>query len=135
MKHIVLIQKPTIIHFLFGMLVTLFFRKVFKQDTTIPKKIGSYLLMKEIKNKDGGDSISTGIYTKNRKKYFIKTWQGNIKDIYYYYLVNEYCNTQYLKEKLVMDKKQTNIDIPTVIVFQKSRKMTNLPFELLSTIK
>ena len=59
------------------------------------KEINGYKLTREIKNK-GVNNYYKGIYTKNRKKYFIKIWSATEKDYFYYSIINEFNITSIL---------------------------------------
>ena len=127
MKQAVALQRPNMFNFFIGTIVAVIFKTFLKQR--IPSRVGRYSLVKEIKRNDGAHNIAVGIYEKNGKKYFIKTWQGKMKDIYYYYLRNEYINTIYLGKIFRETKVTKSVNVPAVISFHETEKMTSIIFE------
>jgi serine/threonine protein kinase len=66
----------------------------------IPKLIDGYVLIKKLSSKNSA-RFTTGIYQKNHRKYIIKTWNGLIKDLNYYSLLNEYRVDKLLSNKCI----------------------------------
>lgn len=65
------------------------------KDYNAPKSINGYQLLKQI-DKKYLTNYSVGIYTKSRKKFFIKSWSSNRIDYEYYSLINEFNITSIL---------------------------------------
>ena len=70
---------------------------IYKKTLSLPKNLAGYELIKKITKKDDVKNFWLGIYIKKGKKYFIKIWQGKLKDLNYYSMLNEYRICQKMK--------------------------------------
>lgn len=107
------------------MTISLIFSIVIKsQPITLPKRIGRYKLFHEVKKDTPIKNYAIGIYRLGKSKVFIKTWKGNLKNVNYYLLVNEYLINKILYEKLINNRKRNEkytLGTPKVIDIIKSK--------------
>ncbi len=96
-----------------------------KNKSKIVRKIGPYLLDKKIKKENGFNPYFVGIYKKDNKKYFIKTWNGSIKDYNYQILVNELVINEVLYHKLLKGKIRT----PKIIEYLLNKNSLSVVYE------
>lgn len=89
------------------------------------KKIGEYELHKKITKKNGFNPYFIGIYKKGKKRFFIKTWEGKIKDFNYHILVNELLINKILHKKFMKGQLRT----PQIIEYFSSRNSLSVVFE------
>lgn len=85
-------------------------RIIDNEASQAPKRIGKYVLKKNLKR---SKNFSFGIYGDGKATYFAKIWRGTVLDINYYNLVNEYRVIETLKNR-VLDKEVQNILVPGV---------------------
>ena len=93
-----------------------------------PGKIGSYRLLYEVTKKHSQKRHIVGIYHYQRKKYFIKTWQGSRKDLFYFDLVNEYHANKLLHRK-IKQFKINSFSVPRIIACIKRKGQLSVVFE------
>lgn len=79
--------------------------RLLKVEGQSPKQIGEYRLLFNRKKSDSTKNLSIGIYQKNGKKYFVKTWTGRLKDLGYYFLVNEFELAKIIEEEFARHSK------------------------------
>lgn len=109
------LQKPTLFQTVIGGVITIVKDSFHLTRPSLPKQIGKYTLVNDIEKERGYSySFSLGVYEYNKKKYFIKHWQGTIKDLNYSSLVNEYLLGDLMAKKL-NSVKRTGLHAPNVI--------------------
>lgn len=118
------------------MTISLIFSIVIKsQPITLPKRIGRYKLFHEVKKDTPIKNYAIGIYRLGKSKVFIKTWKGNLKNVHYYLLVNEYLINKILYEKLINNRKRNEkytLRTPKVIDIIKSKNSLSVVFECIN---
>jgi len=73
---------------------------IIKNYYQAPLSIGKYKLLREVYRRDRVKNLTMGIYQFQHKKFFIKSWSGKVKDLSYYYLLNEFYLQSYLNQKI-----------------------------------
>lgn len=99
-----------------------------KKPVNASKQIKGYALLKEMNKNKNFRNFSIGIYGKNGKKYFIKTWYGAVHDINYYLLLNEYIVSRILNSKNSI-LKDLNIRVPKVVDLEEGSTTLSVIFE------
>lgn len=131
MKNITL-KKPTLFKLTIGLFVSIIQSIFTKKEIFVPKTIGKYNLIYEVKKEITDKEFGIGIYEYKGEKVFIKTWSEKIKDFRYYSLINEY-----MVNKIVSKKLETNrsfrtgysIKVPQVIDCIKYKNSLSVVFE------
>lgn len=93
--------------------VALVVNKKFHTRKPIKHEVGVYRLVNAILKEDSNFDI--GIYSDGERKYFIKTWQGLLKDSDYYSLLNEYIVNPTVHGLLQKGKVLSGVTTPKVI--------------------
>ncbi len=93
--------------------------------------IANYILYKEINRANETNKFSIGLYKKDNKKYFIKTWHGSIKDMFYHFLLNEYQVNLVLYQLLHQHKDIIGIRTPRAIEFVTRAQSASLVMEFI----
>lgn len=83
------LKKPTIFYFVLGGIVSFLVNLRGGKTISLPKRVGKYLLLSKISKRNRTKTYATGVYAYRGKNVLIKTWQGRMKDLEYYYLKNE----------------------------------------------
>lgn len=96
-----------------------------KNKNRAVRKIGPYLLYKKIIKENAFNPYFIGIYKRDNKRYFIKTWKGKIKDYHYQALVNEVLVNKVLYNKLLSGKIRT----PKIIEFFLTKNSLSVVYE------
>lgn len=94
------LSKPTAYNFFLGRICSIVKNRFPRKQYEAPRKIGKYTFKKAVIKPNNFQDYTVGIYTYRKEKFFIKTWQGNIKDLEYYLLINEYINASFFVKKL-----------------------------------
>lgn len=127
-----MIKKPNFIQILIGVFISKFINPFFKKEikgNIENYNIGEYKLVLPIYKKDIEDKYYTGIYKRNNKKFFIKTWQGKFKDYFYYSIINEYVAVNLLNEKINLIQDNKNIKIPKIVNLIKGKNKFSIIYE------
>jgi len=91
----------------------------------VPVKIGPYTLIKPLTKVGTIANFQIGIYEKNGKKFFGKTWNKKSKDLSYYTLLNEFRVCEILRQKL--DDLQSEVRVPKpVFLYQQDNSLSVL---------
>lgn len=106
-------------------LIALISLKRSKNKSKIMRKIGPYVLYKKIEKENGFKAYFVGIYKKENKKYFVKTWSGKTKDINYQILLNELVINEVLYSKLLKGK----IETPKIIEHFSTKNSLSVIYE------
>lgn len=123
------IETVSLLRVIIGAIV-FFIKKKFKRTyESIPLVISGYTLIKSIPKDIPFKNFSLGIYQKDNETVFIKTWQGKIKDLNYYSLVNEYYMNNFLYKKFLRMKGKINIRLPKVIAYDRTEQSFSVIFE------
>jgi serine/threonine protein kinase len=99
----------------FGSLGIIINRLLFKNRINPPLLIGKYRLVRLIPAHSSANNVSLGIYEYRNKRFFIKTWFGKIKDLNYYYLVNQLRTSDFLFSKLMQLRFPQSVYFPEVV--------------------
>lgn len=97
-----------------------------------PCHTANYVFSSEIRKNGHHHEFATGIYRDEKKKVFIKTWFGRVKDLRYYALINEYsCNkTLYFKLKsLSGSNRKYRIFVPKILDVIETKNSLSLVYE------
>ncbi len=129
MDNLQLLPVPSSLKLVLGSILLLINKT--KSQYSLPETFEGYTLVKEIKKEDHIPNAGIGVYLKNDKKYLLKFWKGNYKDLNYYYLVNEYNNSILLSQLL---PENSNIKIPNIKEFIRDRNVYCVVFEYIEGI-
>jgi len=110
-----MLTRPTIFHYISGFIVSKTLSAASWHHYNIPKVIGEYKLKSEIRKTNGNDEYKVGTYSDKNTQYFIKTWQGRVKNYSYYALVNECIATDLLSKRLLKSMPDSSLRIPRVV--------------------
>ena len=127
-----IIKSPTLLQMTIGLIFSFFIKS---QLISLPVKIGKYKLFYEIKKDTPIKNYAIGVYRLGKRKVFIKTWKGNLKNVNYYLLLNEYLINKILDKKLINNLKQDEkytFRIPQVIDIIKSKNSLSIVFEYIN---
>lgn len=116
------ISRPSKVKF--ALLALLSFMHL-KSKGNVINKIGPYSLSKKIKKLNGFNNFFVGIYKKGKKRYFVKTWSGKIKDYHYQAIINELIVNKILFNSLLKDKVRT----PKIIEYFSGNNSLSLVYE------
>ena len=128
-SHINGLKMPSIFNTLFGVFVIIFRKKTKNDLVTLPQQIGPYTLSSLIEKKDNSDKVAIGIYTSGGKRFLIKRWSGDAKDISYYTLVNEYVVNNILSRKTPV--KDSSIKFPKSVEYFEDAVSFSAVFEFI----
>lgn len=82
-------RYPTMFDWLVATVISTF--KNVRADTAqAPQKVGNYQLIRAVAKDHKRQRFGLGVYEKDKRKYFIKTWEGRVKDASYLELIQEY---------------------------------------------
>jgi thiamine kinase-like enzyme len=90
-----------------------------KKIVTKVQKVQNYVLVKRIDTHKKSRDFVIGKYKRNKRYFFIKSWQGKIKDFAYFNIINEY-NVSQILNKYAVDKSITVLN-PEDLVEEKNR--------------
>ncbi len=122
-------RQPHFIRTLFCGLCLLWNKK-FHTKQPIISQIGNYRLVKELHKADRTDrNFEIGIYTDGTHTYFIKTWQGMVKDSNYYNLLNELLVNETIHGLLENARKLSGISTPRVVGWHTGKHSFSVIFE------
>lgn len=86
------------------------------ENDDIPKRILHYKLLSPIKKNNAYTNYFVGLYRHegSGNKFFIKTWKGQVKDLQYYSLINEYIAVSviYKTASKISTEHETIVKIP-----------------------
>ncbi len=96
-----MIRKPSILNIIVGAARSFLSLNESLEHSGTPKRVGRFNLVSILDKarENPYRNFEVGIYEFAEKKYFIKTWQGRVKDTNYYSLINEYLVTGMLYKK------------------------------------
>jgi cellulose synthase/poly-beta-1,6-N-acetylglucosamine synthase-like glycosyltransferase/glycosyltransferase involved in cell wall biosynthesis/O-antigen/teichoic acid export membrane protein len=124
-----ILRRPGSLQMLFGALISAVKSKIKTKPFALPQTIGRYHLQKEILRNGNVKSTLIGVYESENKKYLIKSWQGSIKDLNYYYLVNEYLTNKVLFQKISGLPENSQLKLPQVMECIASSESLTVVFE------
>lgn len=116
------ITRPSKLKLIFLTLLSLLYSN---KERIIFYKVGDYRLHKEIVKENGNSMYFCGIYKREGKMYFIKTWNGRIQDFNYQLLINELTINRILWGKLLEGKFRT----PKIIEYIPSENSLSVVYE------
>src|SRR5258706_11395001 len=123
------LKKPTMFNIVLGNIILMIKEQINDNTMPSPKKIGSYTLLQRMVRPHKSSNSAIGIYQKGRKKYFIKSWTGIIKDINYYCIVSQYLTNKAFHELFVSKSNKYNIKTPKAIEYIKSKNSLSVVYE------
>ena len=123
-------KRPNLINLFFGTIVLLIKLRLKTKKAKALSNFKNYILVKEIFKEDKVSSLTLGIYTLKSRKYFVKTWHGRIKDLNYYFLVNEYLSSGFISQKLKQFNNQ-NISTPQIVDIYETENSFSVVFEFI----
>ncbi len=100
-------------------------------DAVMPNRVGNYRLIQKLNKENVFNPYAVGLYQCKGEKAFIKTWSGNLKNLAYYFLVNEYIASKILYKKFELYNltKKDEIKTPKLIQCISSKYSLSLIFE------
>ena len=121
------LKKPAIIQIISAVFVTILSRKIHTEQIKLPQQIRDYLLDSEIKKEDSIHNMAIGIYTSHDNKFLVKRWEGGMKDLEYYALVNEYVVSSLFSKKVL--EANLSVKFPLAIEYIKDDQSLTVVFE------
>ncbi len=90
------------------------------RELLLPNFVDGYELLYTVKKSNNASRLAIGVYTKGGRKFFVKFWNGRIKDLTYYFLVHEYLVTRLLSKRF--NSKDSNVRTSEIIgAYENSR--------------
>ena len=121
------LKKPNILQIFFGTVISVLEGR---KSTQIQNKIGEYTLVSEvIKKNNQFKKFSLGVYTDGQINVFIKTWNGKIKNMDYYSLINEIRTNHLLHIKFNESEYKDTINVPGIKNIIQSETSLSVVFE------
>lgn len=108
--------KPTFYKLAIGTLVHSLGLNKFNEDIIQLKQIKDYLLIQKIQKDNGYMDFSVGIYSKNGRKFFIKTLNAQQNDYRHFFLISEWRLSNALYETLTKFKSKIRTPKPVEII-------------------
>lgn len=100
-----------------------------------PAYIGPYRFVRRIPKSIAVNKFAVGIYEREGKRFFIKTWYGTLKDIRYYALLNEYFVCQVVRKKIEQTAYKGKISIPEIHDFVTDEHSLSIVSEYIDGIE
>ncbi len=95
-----------------------------------PDSIGKYKLHAKINKTNNINTYGIATYIDNKgKKVFVKTWQGETKDLPYYALINEYNVAKIISNKIKSIRGDNKFSIPKPIGYLKTKNTFSILLE------
>jgi serine/threonine protein kinase len=126
------LHKPSIIEITIGFIVSKTIYTFFPKSNTLDNTVGKYRLVEKISKQNSYQEYMLGKYTDGEKLYFVKTWQGKLKDYSYYALLNEYYITRVLFSALSRRRTDERLYVPEVKDVIVTSGSVSLVFEFVS---
>lgn len=129
-----MLAKPTNLQLTKGLVISIV-QSLIKghPDAVVPDKVDNYHLIRKLNKENVFNPYAVGLYQHKHKgeKVFIKTWNGNFKNLGYYFLINEYIASKILYKKLESHSstKKSGIRTPKLIQYIVSEHSLSLVFE------
>ena len=130
-------KKPSTLQLVFGSFVGIVNNRYIKPSIYLPTRVGKYELVSEIQKDKPDKKYGTGVYKKGRKKFFIKTWNGTVRDYDYYSLVNEYLYSRVLSRAANRSDSLTDslrIRFPNPVAIYQKEHTTSVVYEFIDGV-
>jgi len=124
-----IIKKPSFVSLAIGVLMHSLRLNKYDGEIRQLKHIDKYQLLTAIKKENGGTDCSIGCYTKNGRKFFIKTFEADQKDYRNYFIISEWFISNLLYKTLKSKKSQITTPKPIRII--SSDKSISLVYEFI----
>ena len=127
------LQCASLFELFWGCLVSVGQRLFGSPKIIMPRRcIADYRLVNPITKINQPTNFSIGMYAKNGKKFFIKTWTGRLKNMEYNTLINEYVLSTFIKGRLKNLHKHIKIKIPTPVEHISTKSSFSVVYEYIS---
>lgn len=125
------LQPPTTLSILWGALaLTWTSRREKNAPVSLPEQLGSYALVSRIEKVDHHGDMAIGVYEKENRRYLVKRWQGETKDLNYYFLVHEYFATK-IMARVIREHPITGVSIPDAVACLAEPGSLSVVFEFI----
>lgn len=103
-----------------------------KSSNIPPVKVGEYSLETIIGKNQKGKRYATGIYKNGKKKVFIKTWSGRLKNFDYFSLKNESKISKIIYKYSSSLQLEDQLNVPKVVAEIKNKNQYSIIFEYIN---